>query len=195
MRNELDPIRWPASKRIPCDTYATQEYEYARKRLRCGGTRQKAVNPYVHKKDGDKPIGVEERRFENHRLVMRRERRQWKDLFLSSKVTSTFSANRCVGQRDSHASAKCGVSICRFVCPRCMHYMSQHRPDPVHRAAANDVDFKTRATRGSACNGLLSFVRLLRVSLELIYGFHQANRCITIKRFTRVAHLEQSLKV
>jgi hypothetical protein len=24
----------------------------------------------------------------------------------------------------------------------------------VHRAAANDVDFKTRATRGSVCNGL-----------------------------------------
>jgi hypothetical protein len=27
--------------------------------------------------------------------------------------------------------------------------------DPVHRAAANDIDLKTRATRGSVCNGLL----------------------------------------
>jgi hypothetical protein len=25
---------------------------------------------------------------------------------------------------------------------------------PVHRAAANDVDFRTRAARGSVCNGL-----------------------------------------
>jgi len=25
----------------------------------------------------------------------------------------------------------------------------------VHRAAANDVDFNSRATRGSVCNGLL----------------------------------------
>jgi hypothetical protein len=28
--------------------------------------------------------------------------------------------------------------------------------DPVHRAAANDVDFRTRAARGSVCNGLLA---------------------------------------
>ena len=28
----------------------------------------------------------------------------------------------------------------------------------VHRAAANDVDFRTRAARGSVCNGLLSDV-------------------------------------
>ena len=27
--------------------------------------------------------------------------------------------------------------------------------DTVHRAAANDIDLKTRATRGSVCNGLL----------------------------------------
>jgi hypothetical protein len=27
--------------------------------------------------------------------------------------------------------------------------------DPVHRAAANDVDFRTRAARGSVCNGIV----------------------------------------
>jgi hypothetical protein len=29
--------------------------------------------------------------------------------------------------------------------------------DTVHRAAANDIDFKTRATRGSVCNGLFCY--------------------------------------
>ncbi len=34
------------------------------------------------------------------------------------------------------------------------------KPDnvTVHRAAANDIDFKTRAARGSVCNGWLSAV-------------------------------------
>ena len=35
--------------------------------------------------------------------------------------------------------------------------------DPVHRAAASDVDFRFRAGRGSVCNGLLAAVSMQHV--------------------------------
>ena len=57
---------------------------------------------------------------------------------------------------------------------RASHYLCRKRDNgSVHRDAASSIDFRIRATRGSACNALLSrvcstFLRLLgRVSMDL----------------------------
>jgi hypothetical protein len=40
--------------------------------------------------------------------------------------------------------------------------VSSSANDGVHRAAANDIDFKSRAARGSVCNALFATISVLR---------------------------------